>query len=425
MINGIDYIFGLIHNHIDDQLNITYTIKFSNSSQLDILQEEIKKKISELNAFYKRLYSPFLSFDNIHTTNGSYHVQLTADSKYQNLDLGDYEFIRLDYLKDENVSEFVFTVSHIIMDGIAVIALSYYLLNNYSIDAITSYINYPEIKAHFINFLKKHSISKSRLSQLVKYFKPIRDNKEAVISLKKGVKDSKSAPMAIKTTFDLSVAMEKSKKYRISRQEYLLLKLVETIFTHCPEQKGSNVCFINNTRNLRLGDITLVNEVLGNYSGRRIIRFLREDDLSFKEYAEKYIGILNDKSFIPELIQEWLSLQKVARLPKRLFNWIIKRMINPSNFTATFTYIPLRPSILMPQEFLKRYHTELIDYAIFLRVVKGHVPYFMVIVNPCGNYSVMLTFNEAFMDKAHAHKLLDLYMDLLMETHNTRKSQGV
>lgn len=422
MINGIDYIFGLIHNHIDDQLNITYTIRFSNSSQLDILQEEIKKKISELNAFYKRLYSPFLSF---RASNEDSHVQLTGDAKYQKLDLKNYEFIRLDYLKDGNESEFIFTVSHVIMDGIGVIALSHYLLNNYSIDAITSYINYPEIKANFINFLKGHSISRSRLSQLIKYFKPIKDNKEAAISLKREIKDSKSVPAAIRTTFELSVAKEKSREYSITRHMYLLLKLVETIFTYCAEQKGSNACLINNTRNLRLSDITLINEALGNYSGRRIIRFLREDDLSFKEYAEKYIGILNDKSFIPELIQEWLSLQKVARLPKRLFNWVIKRMINPSNFTATFTYMPLRPSILMPQEFLKRYHTELIDYAIFLRVVKQHVPYFMVIVNPYGNYSIILTFNEAFMDKAHAHRLLDLYRDLLMETHITRKSLEV
>ena len=174
MINTIDYMFGLLHNYLEDQLNITYTIKFSNSHELDCLQVEIKAKISELNKFYERMYSPYLSFRS-----GESFIKFTDNCKYRNLDLENYEFIKLDFLKNEYETEFVFTVSHVIMDGLSVIAIVHYLLNSYSIDTITDYVNYYEIKQGFSNFLKKTAVRKSKVSHLTKFLKPIiKRNKE-------------------------------------------------------------------------------------------------------------------------------------------------------------------------------------------------------------------------------------------------------
>lgn len=414
MINVIDYILGLAQLHANDQLNMVYTIKFSDSSQLDDLFDNVKKKISALNSFYRGLYSPFLGFEDLSLYKRQGDVLLLNESKYRDIDLANYEFIKLDYLKGEHETEFIFTISHIIADGISVIAIAYYLLNNYNQDVITSYINYPLIINKFSNYLKQTSFRGSKLPKIFNYVKIFKH--EPIVSLKKRDEGSVSVPDTVRTTFDKSVAREKSKKYRISREIYLLLKLAETIFKYRPDKDDGDKCLISLSKNIRLNAINFVDEELGNYSFRKIMRFNRPGNMSFEKFVEQYSGTLNDTSYLAGLIQEWLSLQKINRLPKTLLNLFAKSGIfNPSKFTATFTYLPLRSSILFPHEFLKTYNTRLIDYACFLRVVKKHVPSFLFYPDPKGDYFISLTFNQSFMDKAEAVRFLELYKNTLME----------
>ena len=414
MINLIDHIFGLAHLHMDEQLNIVYTVKFSNSSRLDNLFEQAKNRISELNSFYKELYSPFLDFETISYRKPQEEVLLLNKSIYKNLDLKNYEFIRLDYLINSQETEFVFTVSHIIADGISVVALAYYLFNNYTLDAITSYVSYSSIKKKFSNYIKQTSLRSSKLPKISNYLEIIKN--KPTVTLKKREEDSTSVPDIVRTVFDKSVAREKSKKYKISRENYLLIKLAETVFKFNQDKNDSKECLINLTKNIRLNSINLIDEVLGNYSFRKAIRFTRQDNQSFKEYAEQYNETLNDRSYLPKLVQEWLALQKLNRLPKVLLNFYAKsRISNLSKFTTTFTYFPLRAPILFPVKFLEKYNTTLLDYTCFLRVTKTHVPCFFFHSDVLSNYSISLAFNHAFLDKTEAVKLLNLYKDSLMD----------
>ena len=353
MINLIDHIFGLAHLHMDEQLNMVYTVKFSNSSRLDSLFDKAKKRISELNLFYRGLYSPFLDFKNISHHKPQENILLLNKSVYKNLDLKNYEFIRLDYLKDSQGTEFVFNVSHIVGDGISVVALAHYLFNDYTLDAITSYVNYTAIKDKFSDYIKQTSFRSSKLPKLSNYLEIIK--KKPTVTLKRQVGNSMSVPDFVRDTFDKSVVKEKSKKYKISRENYLLLKLAETAFKYCQDKNDRNICLINLTKNIRLNSINLVDELLGNYSFRKVMKFTRQDNISFEKCAEQYSETLNDRTYLPELIQEWLALQKLNRLPKTLLNFYAKnRFSNLSRFAASFTYFPLRASILFPVEFFRK-----------------------------------------------------------------------
>lgn len=423
MINSGDYFLGLLHCYINDQLNITYIMRFSNSAKLDNLKEEMDKRISELNKCYRNLYGPFLPFEEIVRKNKFENVYLSKDSKYYNLDLKNYEYIKLVYIKGESETEFIFTVSHIIMDGISIITLAYYLLQGYSLDTITSYINFPEMKENYRKFLKERPIRKSKFAQLSKYVKRGNSdkNKRSYISLRKKNISERSAPYMIKTTVNLPTVRKIARKYKISRENYLTLKLVETVFKICPDEEDGNTCLLNMTKNLRLNPINFIDEPLGNYVGRRFLNFDRQKLLTFSDYINYYHEELNDKSYLDELIYEMYNMQILNRLPRFLLKWIIKKIFaKPSegaparNITASFNYFPVRTSISFPPEVLKKYDTSILEFAAFLRVFRRHGPCFVLMPDTSDNYLISLTFNEAFMDKVQADNLLSLYKELIM-----------
>ncbi len=416
MINTIDHIFGLSHEYTDDQLNITCTIKFSPSHQLDSLHVKMNETISELNKFYKKLYSQYFSFKNKQTSS---YIQYTEECKYRNLDLENYEFIRLDYIVNENHHEFVFTVSHIIMDALSLLSMVRALLNSYSVETITSHMNYYQIKKEFINYLHNNSPETSRKFQLSKIFKQNKEKTERalIVNFKENRTNDEAIPNIVKSSFSMNVVEEKAKKHGISKKNYMLLKLVDSIFKFNQVQGNRPVCTISDTRNLRLTPITLVDEALGNYVGRRFMEFNRSKDQSFLDYINQFLGKYNEDSCLNGLIREWVHIQKLGRLPKQLVRLLLKRVLKGQvgEATFTFTYIPMKQDVLIPDDFRKSYGVELIDFDLYLRVIKQTSPYFMVYPNVHGDYTVLLTFNEAYMKKTEACALLKMYSDLVNE----------
>ena len=413
MINTIDYLFGICHHFIKDQINVTYSIKFSRSPGLDDLAVEIEKKLLDINSFFKELTAPYLRFDKLCSDLNSGNVSPSADFKFFNLDLKNYQFVKLDYLTDDDSSEFVFTISHLISDGISVVALSYYLLNSYDLATMFSYVNYSQMRANSIKFLKEISFRKSRLSQIVKYVTVKKSkSKGALLDLKNYDRNSISVPDGIRIEIALSIVKKNAKKYGISREKFLMLKLAETLLRFYCDREFEE-CILSHTQNLRLNRISLIDEEIGNYSGRMVWRFGKECYPLFSDFVNKHADKLDGKSNLPALLQEWVSLQCVNRIPRLLFMWIAKTMVNVSKFTATYTYMPMRSSILAPNTFLEKMDTSLIDYAIYLRVIKGHIPYFMFFKGTTGEYSMLLTFNHAFMGRSEAEQLVALYQKLV------------
>ena len=413
MINIIDYLFGICHFFLKDQVNLTYSIKFTRSPGLDDLAVEIEKKIPHLNLFFKRLMAPYLRFENLSDDVDLRNISPSDDFKYFNLDLVNYQFIRLDYLTDDNSSEFVFTISHVIGDGISAVALAYYLLNSYDLDAIFSHVNYSQMRANSIKFLKETSFHKSHFSQIIKYV-TIKKSKGVGkhLDLKNYDKKSISVPDGIRIEIKSSIVKENAKKYGITREKFLMLKLAETILRFYSNREFDE-CALSHTQNLRLNRISLIDEEIGNYSGRMVWRFKKETDLLFRDFVNRHSDKLDGTSNLPALLQEWVSLQNINRIPRALFIWIVKKMVNISKFTATYTYMPMRASILTPNTFLEKMDTSLMDYAIYLRVIKGHLPYFMFFQGPLGDYTMLFTFNHAFMERSQAELLVGLYQELV------------
>ncbi len=424
MINITDYLFGQFHRYINDQLNITYVIRFVNSPELDHLRANIEGKITKLNEIYRNLYAPFLPFDKILQNSGIEEVSLSTSSNYYNLDLKNYEFIKLDYIKGENETEFVFTVSHIIMDAISIIALAHYFMQDYSIEKIKTYIDFPGMKENYRKFLKARPLKKSKFAQLAKYIK--RGNKGtneiSYITLRNNNASSTSEPTMIKTTVDLPATRKLARKYKISRENYLILKLAETIFKLRPNKEDGNTCMINMTKNLRLNPIDFVDEQLGNYAGRRCQNFKRQELLSFSDYIAAYHEELADNTYLDDLIHELYHTQSLSALPKFMLDWLVKKVFSkPSkgapalNIAASFNYFPVRETISFPQDLIDKYNSKLLEFNCYLRVFKRHGPCFVICPDVFGNYSVSLTFNRAFMEKTQAEEFLNLYKELILE----------
>lgn len=424
MINIIDYFFGLIHYFINDQLNITYVMKLSNSPELNNLKKELEGKISGMNKFYRNLYKPYLLFDKILQKKKIEEVCLSTESKYYNLDLRNYELIKLVCIKHENETEFIFTASHIIMDSVSIIAFVHYLLQGYSLDKITSYINFPEIIKKYHESLKERNIRKSVITQLARYIKRGKKdkNKRGYITFRKKDDNLRSAPCMMKASVDMNTVKKMAEKYGLSRGNYMTLKLVKTIFNICPNEAEGNACLLNITKNLRLTPLNFTDEPLGNYVTRRFIHFDRPTFLSFSDYVDCYNEKLTDKSYIDDLFHEFYHFQKLSRAPRFMIIWIFKKIFaKPSegapslNIAASFSYLPVNLSILFPQDVLKKLCTNLLEFACYFRVFKRHSPCFFVFPDNENNFQICLAFNEAFMDTERADKFLDLYKKLLME----------
>ena len=413
MINTIDYLFGICHFFIKDQINLTYSIKFSRSPGLDDLAVEIEKKLPGLNSFFKELMAPYLGFDKLCSDLYQGNASPSDDFRFYNLDLSNYQFIRLDYLIDDDSSEFVFTISHIIGDAISVVALSYYLLNSYDLTTIFSYVNYRQMRVNSIKFLKETSLRKSSLSQIIKYVKRKKSKSNGILlDLKNYDRKFVSAPDGIRVEIVSSIVKKNAKKYGISREKFLMLKLAETLLRFYCDREFKEFA-LSHTQNLRLNRISLIDEEVGNYSGRLIWRFGKERDPQFSDFVNKHTDKLNDKANFPALLQEWVSLQCLNRIPRALFLWIARTMVNVSKFTATFTYMPMRSTLLAPNTFLEKMDTSLIDYAIYLRVINVHIPYFMFFQGATGEYTMLLTFNHAFMKRSEAEQLVSLFQELV------------
>ncbi len=424
MINIIDYFFGLIHCYINDQLNIVYIVKFTNSDKLDELKAEMDETISGLNKFYRNLYAPALPFKDLGFKSSLEEVCLSKESKYYNLDLKNYKFVKLNYIKDENETEFIITCSHIIMDGVSIVAFAYYLFQGYSLERIASYINFPKAKKELSDFLKARPIKKNRFSQIAKYLRRGKkgESQKSYVNFRKKDKDLTSSPCVIENLVKTSFVRKTARKYKISRENYLTLKLVESIFQSFPNEKDGNTCLLNLTKNIRLNPINFTDEPLGNYSGRRYLEFKRNKLSSFEEYINCYIDELNDKSYFDDLIQEWSQTQKLNWLPKSILDrFTIRTLTKPSeglpsyNISASFSYVPLRLAMAYPPEFLEKYKTNLLSFKSYLRVIRHHGPCFVVLPNTEDDYAISLTFNEAFMGKTEAENLLGLYKELILE----------
>ncbi len=423
MIDAVDYIFGLLHCHINDQMNMTYTVKFRASPQLDDLYNEISEKLPRINRYYKMSHANFLSFHDKLNIKAEYFPEFPEGSVYHNLNLKNYEFIRLDCVKDDGCVEFIFTVSHIIMDGIGVISLAHYLLQGFSVKKIISYIDYSQMKKDCRKYLKGNASSASEGRHISKFLSKIRGKKEEIpiISLRKGATGAKSMPGMVKTNLDLSVIRKIAKSHKLTRENYLILKLTQTIFKFSPGENANEACLLNLTKNVRLTPINFVDEAIGNYSARLFAKFNRAENDCSNWRNKKYEETIS-KPYFDEMVDEWHARQIINRVPRFILNRFIGKNFRrqgenepSSKITASFAYIPQKASLLFPPDLLKKYGTELLDYQLFLRVIRNHCPCFVASPNASGKFSIGLTFNEAFMEKSRAEDLLKMYKDLLME----------
>ncbi len=424
MINIVDYFFGLVYYFINDQLNITYSVKLSSSDELNNLKKDIDEKISDINRFYSNLYKPYLPLDKMLKDSKTNEVCLADGSKYYNLNLAKYELIKLTYIKGEKETEFIFTCSHIIMDSVSLIAFVYYLFQGYSLERILSHIDFPGTIKKYRDYLKTRNINKSGFSQLARYIKR-KDkgkNKKAYVKLRKEDKNAQSTPNVMEIFVDFAAVETMSEKYKITKGNYLTLKLAEAIFKTFPDNKDGDACLLNITKSLRLEPTNFIDEMLGNYVSRRFMTFERKDFLAFNDGVKCYGNELSDKSYIDNLFHEFYHFQKLNRLPRFMLNWIFKKIFAeptegaPSlNIGASFSYFPVNHSILFPPDTLKKLSTNLLEFACYFRVFKRHSPCFFVFPDVNSNFRICMAYNEAFMEQARAAKFINLYKELILE----------